>query len=182
MNKKLSTKEIVIVGLGAALMGVFSQLSIPIPTVPLTLQVFGAIILAVILESKLATLAMIVYTLIGGIGIPVFANFSRGFNVIVGPTGGYILGFILLAYIVGKVAEQKNKSILIIGTYVGLILQYMIGTLQLKMVLNMSFGEAMIAGVYPFILKDLILTGLALVVALQIKKQIRSVINGRAQV
>nr|WP_307989608.1 biotin transporter BioY [uncultured Niameybacter sp.] len=181
MNKKLSTKELVIVGLGAALMGVFSQLSIPIPTVPLTLQVFGAIILAVILESKLATLSMIVYTLIGGIGIPVFANFNRGFNVIVGPTGGYILGFILLAYIVGKVAEQKNKSILIIGTYMGLILQYMIGTLQLKMVLNMSFGEAMIAGVYPFILKDLILTGVALVVALQVKKQVRSVINGRAQ-
>lgn len=181
MNKKLSAREIVIVGLGAALMGVFSQLSIPIPTVPLTLQIFGAIMLAVILESKLATLAMIVYTLIGGIGIPVFANFNRGFSAIVGPTGGYILGFIVLAYIVGKAAEQKNKSVLIVGAYMGLILQYMIGTLQLKIVLKMSVGEAMIAGVYPFILKDLILTGVAVVVALQVKKQVRSVINGRAQ-
>ena len=181
MGKKLNTQEIVIVGLGAALMGVFSQLSIPIPPVPLTLQVFGAIMLAVILESKLATLTMIVYTLIGGIGIPVFANFNRGFNIIAGPTGGYIIGFIFLAYIVGKAAEQKNKIILLSFAYMGLFVQYFIGTVQLKMVLNLPLEKAMIAGVYPFIFKDLILTGIAVFVALQVKKQIRSVLNGRTQ-
>lgn len=181
MKTKLATKEITVVGLGAALMGVFSQLSIPFPTVPLTLQVFGAILLAVILEAKLATLTMVIYTLIGAIGIPVFANFSSGISVIIGPTGGYITGFIVLAFVIGKAAKQNNKGILVINAYIGLILQYAIGTFQLKKVMDLTLQEAMIAGVYPFILKDLILTGIAIGVALQVKKPIRSVLDGRIQ-
>lgn len=177
MKGKITTKEMTLVGLSAALMGVFSQLAIPFPTVPLTLQVFGAVLLAVILEAKISTLAMIVYTLIGAIGIPVFANFSRGFSVIVGPTGGYITGFIVLAFIIGKAAEQKNKKILILGAYIGLIMNYFIGTLQLKGILNLSFQEAMVAGVYPYIIKDLILTGVAVGVGLQMKKQLRGILN-----
>lgn len=177
MKGKITTKGMTLVGLSAALMGVLSQLAIPFPTVPLTLQVFGAVLLAVILEAKISTLAMIVYTLIGAIGIPVFANFSRGFSVIVGPTGGYITGFIVLAFIIGKAAEQKNKKILILGAYIGLIMNYFIGTLQLKGVLNLSFQEAMVAGVYPYIIKDLILTGVAVGVGLQMKKQLRGILN-----
>lgn len=178
MKGKITTKDMTLVGLGAALMGVFSQLAIPLPTVPLTLQVFGAVLLAIILEAKLATLVMIVYTLVGAIGMPVFANFGRGFSVIVGPTGGYITGFIVLAFIIGKAAEQKNKKVLVIGAYIGLIMEYLIGTLQLQGVLNLSFQEAMVAGVYPFIIKDLILTGVAVGVGLQIKKQLRGILDG----
>lgn len=178
MKTKLATKELTIVGLSAALMGVFSQLAIPLPTVPLTLQVFGAVLIAILLESKLATLTMLIYTLVGAIGIPVFANFGRGLNVIIGPTGGYIIGFIVLAFITGKAAEKKNKVLLIAGTYLGLALEYAVGTLQLKYVLGLSFQEAMMAGVYPFILKDLLLTGVAILVALQIKKQLRGILDG----
>ncbi|MEF9959268.1 MAG: biotin transporter BioY [Niameybacter sp.] len=178
MQTKLTTKEMTVVGLGVALMGAFSQLAIPLPTVPLTLQIFGAILLAIVLESKLATLVMIIYTLVGAIGVPVFANFSRGISVIIGPTGGYITGFIVLAFIIGKAAEQKNQKVLFVGAYVALFMQYAIGTLQLKGVLGVSFSEAMVAGVYPFIVKDLVLTSIAVVVALQIKKQIRGILNG----
>lgn len=178
MKANLTTKQITVIGLGVALMAAFSQLAIPLPTVPLTLQVFGAILLSIILEAKLATFTMIIYTLVGAIGIPVFANFGRGLSVLVGPTGGYITGFIVLALMIGKVAEQKNKGLLIAGAYTGLIMQYLIGTVQLKAVLNMSFHEAMMAGVYPFIVKDLILTGVAVGVGIQIKNRMRGLLNG----
>ncbi|MGL4800206.1 MAG: biotin transporter BioY [Cellulosilyticaceae bacterium] len=176
---KLTAKEMTMVGLGAALMGVFSQLSIPLPTVPLTLQVFGAILLSMVLGAKLGTLMMIVYTLIGAIGIPVFANFGRGVGVLVGPTGGYITGFIVLAFFVGMASGRNNKWILWVTTYLALILQYAIGTLQLKVVLNMSLGEAMVAGVYPFIIKDLILTGVAIIIGLEMKKRLKGVLGER---
>lgn len=175
MKKKLTTREMTIVGLCAALMGIFSQLAIPLPTIPLTLQVLGVIFIAVILEAKLATLTMLVYMLIGTIGMPVFANFNRGISAIVGPTGGYITGFVVMAFIIGKAAQQKNKGILIIATYLGLFMQYTIGTLQLKGVSGMSFQDAMIAGVYPFIIKDIIMTGIALSLALQVKKRLKGI-------
>lgn len=175
---KITTREITMIGLSAALMGVFSQLAIPLPAVPLTLQVFGAILLAMVLEEKLATLAMVIYTLIGAMGIPVFANFSRGLSVVVGPTGGYILGFIALAFMVGKASKQKNKIVMVSMVYVGLVLQYAIGLLQLKTVLGLSLQDALVAGVYPFIIKDIILTGIAIMVALKVKKHIRGVVHG----
>ncbi|MGL4736011.1 MAG: biotin transporter BioY [Cellulosilyticaceae bacterium] len=174
---KWTTKEITMVGLGATLMGVFSQLSIPLPTVPLTLQVFGAIILAIVLGAKRGTYAMMIYILIGSIGVPVFSNFSRGLGVVIGPTGGYILGFIALAFVVGKAVEQRSRMVRIGMVYCGLFIQYAIGTLQLKAVLGMNWQEAMLAGVYPFIIKDLILTGIAIWVGLQIKSRLRGVIG-----
>lgn len=179
---KVTTREITLIGLGATLMGIFSQLAIPLPPVPLTLQVFGAILLAMILEEKLATLAMVIYIMIGAIGIPVFSNFGRGLGVVVGPTGGYIIGFIVLAFMVGKASKQKNKVVMIIMVYSGLFLQYMIGTLQLKTVLKVSLQKAMITGVYPFIIKDIVLTGVAIMLAVQVKKHIRGILNSGMRV
>lgn len=181
MKRKIDTKEMTLIGLGAALMGVFAQLAIPLPTVPLTLQVFGAILLAVILGAKISSLVMVIYTLLGAIGMPVFANFGRGVGVLVGPTGGYIWGLIALAFIVGKGTQQNNKILLGVGAYFGLLCQYAIGTWQLKVVLNLSLGEAMLAGVYPFILKDIVLTGLAVMIGIQMKKQLSTILRKAIQ-
>ena len=179
MKKKLSVRDITLVGMCAALMAIFSQLSIPLPftTVPLTLQTFGVVIIAIILEHKLGTLTMLIWTLVGAIGLPVFAGFSGGFSVVIGPTGGYIIGFIIMAFIVGYAASKDNKVVLFAGVYLGQAIQYTCGVLQMKVVLGLGMHEALVAGLYPFILKGIIEVALAAMIALLIKKNLGKVLN-----
>ncbi|MGL4362942.1 MAG: biotin transporter BioY [Cellulosilyticaceae bacterium] len=169
---KITTKEMTIIGLSAALMGVFAQLSIPLPTVPLTLQVFGITLIAAILGPKLASISMMIYILLGAVGVPVFANFRGGLSVLIGPTGGYITGFMFIAICVGYASRMNKLTGKIILTYIGLLTQYTIGTIQLKIVLGVSLGEALVIGVYPFIIKDIVLVGIVLLVGSHVKKRI----------
>lgn len=171
----LSIKEITLTGMCAALMAIFSQLSIPLPftSVPVTLQILGLVILSVIVGGKIATLSMIIFVLLGVIGIPVFANFSGGFGVIVGPTGGYIIGFIIMAFFIGYTSYKENKPLLIIASYIGLIIDYTIGTLQLKATTGLNLQASLAAGVYPFIIKDFIIVAVAILIGLQIKNRVK---------
>ena len=100
---KLTTREIILCGLFAALVSIFAQISIPLPftTVPLTLQIFGIAITGLILGSKCAFISTLIYLILGGIGVPVFAQFSAGIGVLFGPTGGYLLAYPLMAFIIG---------------------------------------------------------------------------------
>ena len=107
---RLSVREMIMVGVGAALMAVFSQLSIPLPSVPLTLQVFGVVIISVILGKKLGTLSIIVFMLLGAIGLPVFASFTGGLNIITGATGGYIIGFVFMAFILSLIHISEPRD------------------------------------------------------------------------
>ena len=96
-NKILS---IVYIGVSAALIAICSWIQIPL-TVPITLQTMGVCLVSGLLGLKRGTLATLVYIVLGAIGIPVFAGFSGGMGVILGSTGGYIVGFIFTALIVG---------------------------------------------------------------------------------
>lgn len=179
MKLNLSIKEITLVGMCAALMAIFSQLSIPLPftSVPVTLQVFGLVILAVIVGAKIGTLSLIVYTIIGAIGLPVFANFHSGFGVILGPTGGYIIGFIIMAFLIGYVSSKENKILLFAASYIGVIIDLVLGTIQLKIVTGMTINAALIAGLYPFILKDLIIVSISVIIGLRVKKSVSNILT-----
>jgi biotin transport system substrate-specific component len=179
MKLNLSIKEITLVGMCAALMAIFSQLSIPLPftSVPVTLQVFGLVILAVIVGAKIGTLALIIYVIIGTIGLPVFANFHSGFGVLVGPTGGYIIGFIIMAFLIGYASSKQNKILLFITSYIGVIIDLVLGTIQLKIVTGMTIQAALIAGLYPFILKDFIIVAIAVTIGLKVKKNVESILK-----
>lgn len=172
--KKYNIKELTMIGLCAALMAVFSQISIPLPSgVPITLQPFAVVLISVLLEEKLGTLSILTFILIGAIGMPVFANFNSGFSAILGPTGGFLTGFLIMSFIIGAFSKSKNKKLIFIGAYLGLLANYVIGVLQLSFVLNVNIPEALIIGCYPYILKDLILSAVAVVIALKIKPIIR---------
>lgn len=174
MQGKLSIKELTLVGMSAALMAVFSQIAIPLPVgVPITLQAFAVVVIAIVLEQKLATLAMLIYTLVGSIGIPVFANLNGGLRVVVGPTGGYIIGFIIMTVIIGFVSKTNQKWKIFIGVYIGLIADYAIGVTQLAFVAKLSLPKALAAGLYPFVIKDIIFAALAAMIALKIKKGLK---------
>lgn len=182
MKLNLSIKEITLVGMCAALMAIFSQLSIPLPftSVPVTLQVFGLVILAVIVGAKVGTLSLIIYVIIGAIGLPVFANFHSGFGVLIGPTGGYIIGFVIMAFLIGYASSKKNKIILFTVSYLGVLIDLILGTIQLKVVTGMTVNAALIAGLYPFILKDLITVSIAVIIGLKVKKSVASILTKNA--
>ena len=174
---RLSVREMIMVGVGAALMAVFSQLSIPLPSVPLTLQVFGVVIISVILGKKLGTLSIIVFMLLGAIGLPVFAGFTGGLNIITGATGGYIIGFVFMAFIIGYFIEKDKKALEFIGAYLVLAVDYIFGVIQLKLLMGLTLEGALVAGLYPFIIKDLILTALGIMVAISIRIRVVGVIK-----
>lgn len=182
MKLNLSIRDMVLVGVCAALMGVFSQLSIPLPTVPLTLQVFGVVVIAVILEGKLAAVAMIIFALLGAIGIPVYSNFTAGFGALAGATGGYIIGFIFMAFTIGNFATKESKVLVFIGAYMGLAVDYFFGVLQLKLVMGLGLQKALVAGFYPFIIKDMVMVGIGVIIAMVVKKKLNGVLRGNAKV
>ena len=179
MKLNLSIKEITLVGMCAAMMAIFSQLSIPLPftSVPVTLQIFGLVVLSVIVGAKIATLSIIIFVLLGSIGLPVFANFSGGFGVIFGPTGGYIIGFIIMAFLIGYASSKQNKILLFIASYIGVTIDLLLGTLYLKIVTGMTMQGALIAGLYPFIIKDFITIALAVIIGLKVKKSVENILT-----
>ena len=98
---KQSTKNLVLCAMCAALTCVLAPISIPIGTVPISLATFAVMLSAAVLGPKLGVISQAVYLLLGCIGVPVFAGFSAGVNCIVGPTGGYLMGYLVLALVEG---------------------------------------------------------------------------------
>ncbi len=162
----MKSKDLVLVSLFAAMMCLFSIMRIPLPTpVPFTLQIFGVAITGALLGSSLGAMAMIIYTLLGAIGLPVFSGMTGGLQVLAGPTGGYILGFIISAFVIGFCInpfayKSSDSRFRFIATFfimtLGLLISYITGTVQLKFVTGLPWPQAIAAGVIPFILLDLL--------------------------
>ncbi|MSR92340.1 biotin transporter BioY [Inconstantimicrobium porci] len=170
----MKTRKIVLISLCSALMFIFSQMTIPLPftAVPLTMQVFGVILISSLMPSSISPVAILIYLLLGAIGIPVFAGFSGGFTALIGPNGGYLIGFLLMSIVTSITAASKNKIVVFTGAYVGLAIDYIFGVLQLKIVTGMTLGAALAAGLYPFIIKDIMMTAVAVIIAARVKNRI----------
>lgn len=170
---KFSVKEIVLIGIFAALTAIMAQISIPLKPVPITFQIFAVFLSAFILGSKCATFSQIVYVLLGAIGLPVFSKFSGGTQIILGPTGGYIIAFPIVAFVVGKLVEKKaepSKIYLISVALLGLILCYSLGAAQLGFILKLSVQKSLSLGVLPFIPLDIVKLIIASVLGYEIRK------------
>lgn len=173
---KLSTREIIMCGLFAGITSILSQISIPLPftTVPLTMQIFAVSISGLILGPKNGFISQLIYILMGAIGMPVFAQMTGGINIVIGPTGGFILGFPIMALIIGYFSYKfKNTKYTILGMILGLSLDYLIGTMMFTFITKMTFTQGIIACVLPFIPIDLIKIGLAVAVGTSISKRVR---------
>lgn len=125
--------QLIYAALFAALMGIGANITayLVIGGVPITLQAVIAIIAGALLGSRLGALSMTIYALVGLVGMPVFAGFSGGVRALVSPTFGFILSFIIVAFVVGKIIERKENvttSYALIAAFIGLILSYLIGT------------------------------------------------------
>lgn len=158
---RLSTSQISRIGLFTALTIIMSQISIPMPYgVPMTMQTFIIPLVAFLLGKKEGVYVSIIYLLLGMIGIPVFAGFSGGLGIILGPTGGFILSFPLMAYFSGVATEREKNYQVISWLILGAIVNYLVGMLYFSMVTSNSLSVAFTACVLPFIPTAIIKIGL----------------------
>ena len=163
--------DLVYMALGAVLITICSWISIP-TTVPFTMQTFAVFFVLLTLGGKRGTVAILVYVLLGAVGVPVFAQFSSGIGILLGNTVGYIVGFIFmgLAYwmIIGLLGKKIWAEIL--ALVIGLVVCYSFGTAWFMFVYAQANGAVGIATVLawcviPFVIPDLIKLGLAVTLA-----------------
>ncbi|MCI9464846.1 MAG: biotin transporter BioY [Lachnospiraceae bacterium] len=170
---KIATKEIVCVGMFAAILAVLSQISLPMPSgVPVTLQTFAVALTGVVLAWKLGTVSTLIYILLGAVGVPVFSGFSGGVQVLVNYTGGFIWGFIVMALLCGIGIQRKNKVLGMALGLAGLAVCHLFGVIQFMVVLKMGFAESFLLASMPYIIKDVISVVLAYIVGSQIRTRL----------
>lgn len=171
-NKNLfSTKNVIMIGMFAAVLAVLSQISIPMPSgVPVTPQTFAVALTAYVLGWKLGTMATLVFILVGAVGVPVFAGFSGGIQVVIGMTGGFIWGFIFMVLLCGMGAAQKNKVILAVLSALGLAVCHLLGIVQFMAVTGSGFAESALMVSVPYLIKDVISVVAAYILGAAVKK------------
>ena len=157
-NQKIRTKQMVLTALMTAVTCVLGPLSIPLPfsPVPISLTNFAIFLAIFVLGMKSGTISFIIYLLLGAIGVPVFSSFRGGLQVLAGPTGGYLIGFIFLALIMGFALDHFDRKLVptIIGMIIGMAVCYAFGTVWLAKLLSLSFKEGLMMGVIPYLPGD----------------------------
>ena len=142
--------------IGAALIAVLAQISLPIGPVPFTLQNFAIGLIATVFRPREAVLSVALYLLLGAIGLPVFAGGGAGFHVLVGPSAGYLWFDLVYAGLTSYLIRQNSGYIRIfLANLLGDSLVFVGGILSLHFLAGMPFDKALAVGVLPFILPDL---------------------------
>ena len=175
-NTKIKTITITKVALSTAIICILGPLSIvlPISPVPISLGILG-IFFAVYVNGWLwGTVSCLLYLLLGFVGVPVFTGFTAGVGKLLGPTGGYMIGYIFLSLIAGLFISKFEKKIPlhILGMVLGTLSCYALGTAWLAISLKMSFAAAFMAGVVPFILADAVKMAIAIAVGIPVRNAI----------
>ena len=168
---KHTTKHICLAALFVAFTAVISQIAIPLPFfgVPLTLQVFAVALCGYLLGPVYGSLSVLLYIILGICGVPVFTNFNTGLSALLGPTGGFIIGFAFFSVLCGIATRLKKVGEILVGM-LGLILCHISGTIYYMYLSGTTFVAAVIAVSAPYIIKDAVLCIAAAVISKRIKK------------
>jgi len=177
-NRGISTKDLALMGVSAAILTVISQISIPMPTgVPITIQVFGIALVGTVLGWKQGCIATVVYILLGCAGLPVFSNFRGGLQCLTGMTGGYILAWPVMAIFAGIHIRHASPMISLLFSVIlsvtGLMIVELAGAFQWSLLTSeMSFTAIVAYSLAAFIPKDVILTVAAVLTGTRIRKSL----------
>lgn len=171
----LPAGQITQVALGSVIIAVCSWISLPF-TIPITMQTFAIYFTICVLGEKKATFSIIAYLLLGVIGVPVFSGMQSGAGVLLGPSGGFLFGFILMPFIAAVFKAISRSSVLqVVGLAIGTLATYLIGSLWYAFVFGGGEGgfiSVLTVCVLPFILPDMIKLLIAKAVAVAVKRHI----------
>jgi biotin transport system substrate-specific component len=151
--------DAVLIVSGAALVTVLAQVVVPLQPVPITGQTLAVLLVGSALGSLRGALAMVLYAALGLVGLPVFSDGTHGAGIIFGATGGYIVGFILSAALVGWLAERQwdRKILKALATFAaGSLAVFAVGLPWLAIALHLNLQQTLAAGFYPFVIGGVI--------------------------
>lgn len=175
------TKEMILSGLFAALIAIFSLISIPLPfsQVPVTLQTLGVMLAALLLPPRATAGALVVYLLLGAIGLPIYAGGTGGVGVLFGPTGGYLLGFLIGGVALSLTKERVKSLWLVTGAtlFFGIVIVNLLGSAGLMWMLGIDYAQALTIGVIPFIPGDLLKAVLSVFLYQQLHGRIHRIVG-----
>lgn len=179
-NRKMSVSDLTRVALFAALIAVSAWISISVPPISFTLQIFAVYMALFLLGGKYGVLAILLYLIIGAVGVPVFSGFRGGVGVLLGVTGGYLVGFLVAGLVFAAVTARGRVTPLFqtVGVVLSLLSCYAFGTawymvLYLTSSGPVALGSVLMACVVPFLLPDAVKIALAYLVSAALKKRIR---------
>lgn len=177
MNENTSkAKQMAVIGLMTAVTCIIAPFSLHIPfsPVPISLGSMAIYFVVTVLGMKRGSISVLLYILLGLAGLPVWSDFTGGAAKLLGPTGGYIVGYIVLALIYGFFVEHwgSNLGMQIVGAVLGTLVFYLFGTLWLGYLLHLDFMTALWAGVIPFVPGDVVKLILAMAVGTKLRKRL----------
>ena len=165
------------IGLFTAILCILGPIAIVLPfsPVPVSLGTLGVLLACLLLGARNGLLCTALYLLLGLVGLPVFAGFTGGVGRLLGPTGGYLIGYLFLAVIGGQLAERWKKHLLFqaLGLFIGMLFCYLFGTLWLTYQAGMEFQTALWVGVIPYVPFDVAKIAAALVIYSKTKERLK---------
>ena len=170
-----NVRHMVLCAMFTALVAVCSQIAVPMPWgVPINLALFAVYMAGTMLGPVWGTASQVVFIALAAIGVPVLANFSGGIDKFVGPTGGFLISFPIMAYIIGLGVEHRDafKGAFPVAVVVGTVVNYIVGVILFVIVAHSTVSVAVSACVLPFIPTAIIKAVLACAIGLNLRKRI----------
>ncbi len=175
-SKKITTYQLAVTGLMTALTCILGPMSLALPftPVPISLTNFVVFLSVWLLGWRLGTVSYLIYLLLGLAGLPVFSGFTGGAGKLLGPTGGYLIGFIFLAVLMGIVFEKsESRLVRLAGMILGMIVAYLFGTAWLAYQSKIGLFAALGSAVIPFIPGDLVKMAIVLLIGPAIEARLK---------
>lgn len=176
-----NVRSMVFMAIFAALICVAAPYAIPLPgLVPISLGTFAIYLTGAMLGGKRGTVAVCVYILLGAVGLPVFTGFAGGFAKLLGPTGGYIVGYIPLVLLTGIFSDMQSKKhwTMPVGMVLGTAVMYAFAVAWYMIMNSSPLGTALMNCVVPFLIGDTIKIVLATVIAAPLRSRLNAIIQG----
>ena len=169
---KSSVRTMALAAMTTALLCLAAQIAVPVGMTKMTMQTFAAALAGFLLGRRAALMAVGAYLLLGACGLPVFSGFTGGIGVMMGPTGGFLIGFLPMAALCAGTRGQKRAVRLGMG-YAGLAVMLLMGAAGMALAAGFGYGQAMLTGVMPFLWKDILSVWGAEYLAGQIRRRLK---------
>lgn len=184
-DRLFTVRGMVFMAIFAAIICIAAPFSVQIGPIPITFATFAIYLAGAVIGGKRGMIAVIVYIMLGAVGLPVFSNFNGGFAALLGPTGGYIIGYVPLVFLTGIFAEMNSKKhwTMVIGMLLGTVALYTFGTAWFMIMTGSGLGRALSLCALPFIpgdgLKIVCVTAVAMPLRAKLNRVIYGADNGR---